>query len=143
MPFSAAVGLRALAPPGSGAVAGTGPETDLADRALVTDDVDAELLSRNRRSPGASGRAAVLGPATDSGSSGARRVEPWDEALESLDEEADVRTLPASESDMTREVVRGKPTGGAAPNRFRTKGEMAEGPSRSSIDTSISGRSVW
>ena len=140
LPFSAAVGLRALAVPGKGAVAGTGPDTDLVDLVLLTEAVDAELLSLNRRSPGASTRAAVLGPAVGGGSSGARNVEAWDEALDSLEDEADDLTLPASESDMTRDVVRGRPGGGATPRRFRMTGEMAEGPSRSSIDTSISGR---
>lgn len=63
LPFSAAVGLRALAVPGKGAVAGTGPDTDLADLVLLTEAVEAELLSRNRRSPGTSTRVPVLGPA--------------------------------------------------------------------------------
>lgn len=140
LPLSAAVGLRALAHPDRGAVAGTGLETDLADRVLLTDAVEAELLSRNRRSPGGSGRVVVeLGPAT--GPSG-RKVEAWEEALDNLDEEADVLTLPASESDMTRDVVRGNPAGGATPRRFRTTGEMAEGPRRSSIETSISAGSA-
>lgn len=39
---------------------------------------------------------------------------------------------------MTRDVVRGRPAGGATPRRFRTTGDMAEGPSRSSIGTSVS-----
>jgi hypothetical protein len=52
-PCLAAVGLLALALPGKGAVAG--PETDRAvDLALVTDEVEAELLRRNRLRPGAS-----------------------------------------------------------------------------------------
>jgi hypothetical protein len=51
-PTRAAVGLLALAPPGSGAVVGA--ETDLADRALATEAVDAELLSRSLLRPGAS-----------------------------------------------------------------------------------------
>jgi hypothetical protein len=51
-PCLAAVGLLALAVPGKGAVAG--PETDRADLALVTDEVEAELLRRNRLRPGAS-----------------------------------------------------------------------------------------
>lgn len=46
------------------------------------------------------------------------------------------RTLAASESDMTRDVVRGIP--GAGPKRVRTKGESAEGPSSSFTLTSIS-----
>jgi hypothetical protein len=46
------------------------------------------------------------------------------------------RTLAASESDMTRDVVRGIP--GGAPRRVRTRDESAEGPRRSSTLTSIS-----
>lgn len=88
LPFSAAVGLRALALPGSGAV--DGPETDLADRALVTDAVDAELLRRSLRRPDASTRAAAA--ALDSAGASARMVEGRDDVVE--------RTLPASDSDM-------------------------------------------
>lgn len=141
LPFSAAVGLRALALPGKGADTGTaGPETERVDRALLTDAVDAELLSRSRRSPGASWRDPVLGPAVGSS---ARSVDACDEALDNLDDDADVLTLPASDRDITRDVVRGRPAGGAAPSRFRTMGEIADGPSRSSIGTSISARSAF
>lgn len=52
VPVRAAVGLLALALPDTGAVAG--PETDRADRALVTETVEAELLRRSLRRPGAS-----------------------------------------------------------------------------------------
>jgi hypothetical protein len=51
-PSLAAVGLLAVAVPGSGAVAG--PETERADLALDKEAVDAELLNRNRLRPGGS-----------------------------------------------------------------------------------------
>ena len=123
-PCLAAVGDLALALPGKGAVAG--PETERADLALVTDEVDAELLRRNRLRPGASTGAGRLALNVD----GREIEESW------VEEDAVDRTLAASESDMTREVVRGIPTGG--PRRVRTRGESAEGPNRSSKLTSIS-----
>ena len=62
-PCLAAVGDLALALPGKGAVAG--PETERADLALVTDEVDAELLRRNRLRPGASTGAGRLARSVD------------------------------------------------------------------------------
>jgi len=123
-PCLAAVGDLALALPGKGAVAG--PETERADLALVTDEVDAELLRRNRLRPGASTGAGRLALDVD----GREIEESW------VEEDAVDRTLAASESDMTREVVRGIPAEG--PRRVRTRGESAEGPNRSSTLTSIS-----
>lgn len=135
VPRSAAVGLRAVALPGTGAVAG--PETDRPDRALLTDVVDAELLSRSRRRPGASSRVVVLGPAGTS----ARTVDGRDDAVV-LD--AAERTLAASDRDMTREVVRGRPAlvlDGPA-TRLRANGEMADWARRSSSRTSTSAQSA-
>lgn len=142
LPFSAAVGLRALALPGIGAVAG--PETDRAERVLATEAVEAELLRRSRRRPGASSLVVVLGPLSGLSVSSvvafALIVDGREEAMDNLDEEAaDDRKLPASESDMARDVVRGSPPLGAlAAKRLRTNGEMADGPIRSSSETSIS-----
>ena len=117
-PSLAAVGLLALAVPGRGAVAG--PETDRADLRLETDAVDAELLSRNLLNPGGSAVTGTSG----------RSVEGREEV------DAVERTLAASDNDMTRDVVRGKP--GPGPRRVRTRGEKADGPSSSSTLTSIS-----
>ena len=117
-PSLAAVGLLALAVPGRGAVAG--PETDRADLRLETDAVDAELLSRNLLNPGGSAVTGTSG----------RDVEGREEV------DAVERTLAASDNDMTRDVVRGRP--GPGPRRVRTRGEKADGPSSSSTLTSIS-----
>lgn len=141
LPFSAAVGLRALALPGIGAVAG--PDTERAERVLATEVVEAELLRRSRRKPGASSRLVVLGPASASALSvvgGILIVEGREDATDTPDAEAaDDRTLPASDRDIAREVVLGTPRLGALPvTRLRTKGEIADGPRRSSIEISIS-----
>jgi hypothetical protein len=131
-PSLAAVGLRAEAVPGRGAVVGTGPETDRADLALVTEDVEAELLSLNRLRPGAS----VVASARSAGGRAADEV--------CVDVVVVVRILAASDSDMTRDVVRGIPTPGPdvgrppVPSRVRTSGDNADGPSSSSTLTSIS-----
>ena len=122
-PSLAAVGLLALAVPGSGAVAG--PETERADLALVKEAVEAELLNRSRLKPGGSA-------ATGSGRSvDGREVVVWCVEVEAVD-----RTLAASDNDMTREVVRGIPGG---PRRVRARGARADGPSNSFTPTSISG----
>jgi hypothetical protein len=126
-PSLAAVGLRALAVPGKGAVAG--PETDRADLALVIDAVEAELLSRKRLRPGGSAETGTSGRSVD----GREVVDIW------VEEEAVERTLAASDNDMTRDVVRGIPGPGAGPKRVRIRGESADGPSSSFTLTSISG----